>query len=96
MVVHAFNPSTGETETGGAHLVSSRPAWFTYRVPDQSRLQSETLSQGLGGREGDITEKRQKIPTSKTINERGVIIDTTEIKYQVSANRGRLERWLSS
>ena len=47
-------PSTRETETVGAH-VSSRPAWFTYQVPGQPGLHSEALTQGGGGREGDVT-----------------------------------------
>jgi hypothetical protein len=33
MVVHAFNPSTQEAETGG--FLSSRPAWSTKWVPGQ-------------------------------------------------------------
>jgi hypothetical protein len=38
VVVHTFNPSTWEPE---AH----RPAWSTERVPGQSMLHKETLSQ---------------------------------------------------
>ena len=43
MVAHAFNPSTGEAETG--RFLSSRPAWSTKRVPGQPELYRETLSQ---------------------------------------------------
>jgi hypothetical protein len=40
VVVHAFNPSTQETETGG--FLSSRPAWSTKRVPGQRNPVSKT------------------------------------------------------
>jgi hypothetical protein len=42
VVVHAFNPSTRETEAG--RFQSSRPAWSTEWVPGQPGLHRETLS----------------------------------------------------
>ena len=42
-MVHSFNPSTWEAEALGS--LSLRQAWTTERVPGQSRLQTETLSQ---------------------------------------------------
>jgi hypothetical protein len=33
MVANAFNPSTQESEAGSSQ--SSRPAWYTSRVPEQ-------------------------------------------------------------
>jgi hypothetical protein len=42
VVVHAFNPSTWEAETGG--FLSSRPVWPTKWVPGQPGLHRETLS----------------------------------------------------
>ena len=41
VVVHAFNPSTREAETGG--FLSSRPAWPTKWVPGQPELHRKTL-----------------------------------------------------
>jgi hypothetical protein len=38
-----FNPTTQELEAGGS--LSSRPGWSTERVPGQSQLHRETLSQ---------------------------------------------------
>jgi hypothetical protein len=43
VVAHAFNPSTWEAEAG--RYLSSRPAWSTERVPGQTGLHRETLSQ---------------------------------------------------
>jgi hypothetical protein len=43
VVMHAFNPSTGEAEAGG--FLSSRAAWSTKWVPGQPGLHRETLSQ---------------------------------------------------
>jgi hypothetical protein len=43
VVVHAFNPSTWETEAG--RFLSARPAWSTEWVPGQPELYRETLSQ---------------------------------------------------
>ena len=40
--MHAFNPSTRETEAGGS--LSLRPPWPTERVPRQPELHRETLS----------------------------------------------------
>lgn len=37
MVLHSFNPSTWEAEKTGRFL-SSRPAWFTDRFPEQLGL----------------------------------------------------------
>ena len=42
VVVHAFNPSTWETEAG--RFMSLRPAWPTKWVPGQPGLPRETLS----------------------------------------------------
>jgi hypothetical protein len=42
MVVHAFNPSTPEAESGG--FLSSRPAWSTKWVLGQPGLYREILS----------------------------------------------------
>jgi hypothetical protein len=42
VVVHTFDPSTQEAESGG--FPSSRPAWSTEWVPGQPGLHRETLS----------------------------------------------------
>ena len=42
MVLHAFNPSTREAESG--RFLSSRTAWSTEWVPEQPGLRRETLS----------------------------------------------------
>ena len=42
VMMRAFNPSTGEAETG--EVLSSRPAWSTEQVPGQTGLHRETLS----------------------------------------------------
>ena len=42
VVVHTFNPSTWEAETGRS--LSSRPSWSTNQVPGQPGLHRETLS----------------------------------------------------
>jgi hypothetical protein len=42
VMAYSFNPSTREAEGGGS--LSSRPAWFTDRVPGQPGLHKETLS----------------------------------------------------
>jgi hypothetical protein len=42
VVVHNFNPSTGEVEAGRS--LSSRPAWSIEQVPGQPRLHRKTLS----------------------------------------------------
>lgn len=41
MVAHAFNSSTGETESGGS--LSLKPVWSTKWIPEQPRLLRETL-----------------------------------------------------
>jgi hypothetical protein len=56
MVVHAFNPSTWEAETG--EFLSSRPAWSTEWVPGQPGLHRETLSQ---------EKKKKKTLVGKTL-----------------------------
>jgi len=58
VVVHAFNPSTGEAEAGG--FLSSRPAWSTKWVPGQPGLHRETLSQK--------TKKKKKKKSMHVIN----------------------------
>lgn len=42
-MVPAFNAITGEAEAGDS--VSSRPAWSSEKVPGQSKLHKEILSQ---------------------------------------------------
>ena len=39
-VTHSFNPSTQEADAGGSLIMSLRPAWSTYQVPE---LPSETV-----------------------------------------------------
>ena len=43
VMVHTINPSNWVAEA--REFLSSRPAWSTYRVPRQSALHRETLSQ---------------------------------------------------
>jgi hypothetical protein len=60
VVVHAFNPSTQEAEAG--RFLSSRPGWATKRVPGQSGLYRETLSQN------NPNKQTNKKPKNKQTN----------------------------
>jgi hypothetical protein len=61
MVVHAFNPSTGEAEAGG--FLSSRPACSTKWVPGQPGLYRETPSQ------------KNKKQNTKKLQEQFILVD---------------------
>jgi hypothetical protein len=54
MVVHAFNPSTREAESGG--FLRSRPAWSTKWVLGQPGLHRKTLSQKQTNKQKTTTE----------------------------------------
>ena len=61
VVVHAFNPSIQEAETGIS--VSLRPAWSTESVPGQSpKLHRETLSRKTNKKE---KKKERKVQIDK-------------------------------
>lgn len=68
--MHVFNFSPGEAEAG--RFVGSRPGLSTKRVPGESRLRRESLSQKekqRGGRQGEgereREEEREKIKGQK-------------------------------
>jgi hypothetical protein len=69
-VAHAFNPSTGEAETG--RFLSSRPAWSTERVPGQPGLHRETLS-----RIKKKQNKTKKKPKKKVFSDKLYIHEKT-------------------
>jgi hypothetical protein len=74
VVVHAFNPSTWEAETGG--FLSSRPVWSIERVPGQPGLHGETLSQKTKKRKKKIERRKKKKKLSKCPEEISPSIDT--------------------
>jgi hypothetical protein len=59
MVVHVFNLSTWETETGG--FLSSRPAWSTEWVPGQPGLHREILSKKKKKKKEKRKRKKEKL-----------------------------------
>jgi hypothetical protein len=52
VVAHTLNLSTEKAEAGGS--LNLRPAWSTERVPEQSKLHRETLSQKRGRTGGGV------------------------------------------
>lgn len=58
MVTHTINPSTLEAEADG--FLSLRPAWSIERVPRQSWLHTETMSQESKTKERILNIKMQK------------------------------------
>jgi hypothetical protein len=76
MVAHAFNPSTRKAEAG--RLMSSRPAWSTKLVPEQSGLYRDTLSQKKTKQNKTKQNKTKQYKTkqkeSNTFNMKGCCI----------------------
>jgi hypothetical protein len=63
VVVHAFNPSTWESEAG--RFLNSRPAWSTKLVPGQPGLYRETMSQKNNNNKKKKKKKKQKTKQNK-------------------------------